>query len=93
MTIKTNSRPRDLVSFAELTAEEQKDFDYIKGEDQYSPRLFRYKSNVYDTCEFKLTTPFPDFKGWDSFRPDSYFSGVLVRFVEDFEHVIAATYF
>ena len=29
------------------------------------------------------------FKGWDGYSSDSYFSGVLVRYVDDFERVIA----
>ena len=93
MTVRTNNHPRDLLSVADLTAKEAADFDYIEKEDRYSPRLFRYHGSIYDACEFRHTTPIAEFKGWQGYQSDSFFSGILFRFVDDYERVIAATYF
>jgi len=30
---------------------------------------------------------------WDGYQSDSFYSGVLVKYVEDFERVIMATYY
>lgn len=96
MTIRTNSHVYDLISFCDLTPKEAKDFDYIEEEEQYSPRLFRYRGNVYDANEFTsvygLGAP-SEFQKWSGYQSDSFFSGVLVRFVNDCEQVIVATYF
>ena len=52
VTIITNGQARDLLALCDLTPSEASDFDYITGEDTYSPRLFRYKGAVYDANEF-----------------------------------------
>jgi hypothetical protein len=34
----------------------------------------------------------PTRQGWDGYRSDSYFSGIVVRYVDDGERVIAGLY-
>ena len=100
LTIKTNGHERELFAFCDLAENEKSYFSYIEGEDQFSPRLFRYRGVVYDTCEF-MCTPKCDparqelnqLSDWQGYRSDSFFSGVVIRYSEDFETVIAGTYY
>jgi hypothetical protein len=84
LTITTNNRPRDLVCLADLPAKARADFDYITGDDAYSPRLFAYRGRWYDANEFMRMTDVQAFRGegrnaWDGYQSDTYFSGVLIR--------------
>lgn len=101
LTIKTNRHPHDILYWDELTAKEQREFDYLDTEQRQSnASFFRYRSNVYDLGEFmRVSEPMASncqFKGleqWDGYASDSFFSGILVKYVQDFERVIVATYF
>jgi hypothetical protein len=99
LTIKTNNVPRDIVEAYELTAAERAEFDYIDwhkieaGEDSAS--FFRYGGEVYDLGEFMRWdgVEFSPLATWDGYQSDSFFSGLLVRYVDDFERVIVARYY
>lgn len=103
MTIKTNNVPRDVLQWFDLTVAERDsgDFDYLDTVDaQASAAFFRHRGNVYDLGEFsridQTVAPHPQRQGWedwDGYRSDSYFSGILVKYVQDFERVIVATYY
>ncbi|MNK49862.1 hypothetical protein D3C87_687270 [compost metagenome] len=101
MQLKCNNQPRDVIDWHALTAKEQAEFDYLASDDtQESASFFRYKGLVYDLGEFARITPsiapHPQREGWehfDGYASDSAFSGTLVRYVDDFERVIVATYF
>lgn len=92
MSIKiiTNNVPRFTLDWHELTAKEQAEFDYLDTEDkQAEAEFFRYKGNVYHTgdipcLERHFIAVHPEFKGWDGRIDDTFFSGILVRYV--FEH-------
>lgn len=98
LTITTNSVPRDVLDGFELTAAEREEFDYIDwaaiedGRDSAS--FFRYKGEVYDLGDCETSTaaanPFP---GWDGYYSQTFFSGVLFRYCDDFERVIVARYY
>jgi hypothetical protein len=92
LTIRTNRKPRDILSWHELSDKERKEFDYLDTEDKQADAQFaRYRNWVYDLGEFMRA---PDsLKPWDGCASDSYFSGTLVRFVDDNERVVMATYF
>jgi hypothetical protein len=87
------------VSFYDLPAKAQADFDYIDGEDRYSRRLFQYGGVWYDVNEFeRLPENGHSFwkenrANWNGYQSDSFFSGVLVRFTEDYERVVAGRYY
>ena len=102
--IKTNNVPRDLVSLADLPPDAAKDFDYIDGEGRYSPRLFRYRGSWYDANEFLSPIPnrggfsagLPDdhpLRAWDGHQSDTYWSGVCLRYANEFESVIVGRWF
>jgi hypothetical protein len=103
-TIVTNGHHRDILDGWDLTPEEREQFDYIdwekveKGEESAS--FFRYRGEIYDLSEFEWTGTLMSggvlataVKQWDGFLSDSFFSGVLVRYVDDYEGVVVGTYF
>lgn len=99
MKIKTNNRPRDLLSLWELTEKEREGFDYV-AEENGAERFVRYRGQVYDTEEYMRidphTAPHPDRQGWENwagYASDSFFSGTLVRYTDDGYRVVMATYY
>lgn len=101
MIIKTNNVPRDVLYWWELTDAERAEFDYLDSEtSQSAASFFRYRGAVYDIGELiridKTVAPHPQRQGWekwDGYHSDSFFSGMLVRYVQDCERVIVATYY
>ena len=97
MKIKTNNQPRDILSWYDLTPEEQEEFGYLEG---VEGSFFRYKNQVHDLGEFMHIdaniAPHPHREGWEnwhSYAPYRCFSGVLVRYTSDYESVIVGQYF
>lgn len=98
-TIRTNNVPRDILNDHELSDKEREEFDYHDwdkidaGEDSAS--FFRYKGQVYDLGSFSLTDPAGNLRrmGWTGYSGDSYFSGTLVRYVDDNERVVVGRYY
>ena len=93
ITIVTNNVPREIVAFYELPDTAREDFDYVTGEDQYSPRFVRYLGEWYDVNEFSVAPVTAPFNKWHGVQSDSFFSGVLIRYSEDFETVVVGRYF
>lgn len=94
MEIITNNIPRPLLAFWELPVKAQKDFDYVPPDDG-SCRFVKYKGgwvDCFDMQSISRELGFSQFKGWDGIASDSYFSGVLVRLVDD-DQVIVGRYF
>lgn len=90
MKVITNSRPRPIIYWWGLTDKEKKEFDYLKDDDaRDSASFFRYKGGVYDTNEFMVCPR--ELKPWDGYRGDSFFSGIVIRFIDD-ESVIVGLY-
>jgi hypothetical protein len=98
-TVHTNHIPRNVIDAHELSADERARFDYLNwdaidaGEDSAS--FFRYRGDVHDLGEFTVDygitrgAGLPDhMRGWDAFRSDSFFDGLVIRFVDDGERVI-----
>jgi hypothetical protein len=83
-----------------LTAKEIAEFDYLEGERLEFASFFRYKGNVYDLGEFmRCPSGFQfgpsgfQFEGWVGYYSDSAFSGILIKYCDDFEQVIVGQYF
>jgi hypothetical protein len=97
LTIKTNNHARELIPFADMPEKARKDFDYVVGDDEYTPRFFCYRGEWYDVDEFVRIVARKDYRGgfaycadddsallrWDGIQTDTYFSGVVVRYVGD----------
>lgn len=105
--IKTNHVPRDLLDGYQLSPEERKELDYIDNIEEHFGRFFRYKGAIYDVNEFQRLIPAGAtkniiyevhdldgmFTGWQAIHPDSYFSGILIKFSNDDESVIVGRYY
>jgi hypothetical protein len=102
--ITTNNVPRLLVDGYQLTSAERAGFGTIdwsaveRGED--SVTFFRYGGTLYDLGEFErvANTPWGDtvseLAGWDGYSSDTYFSGVVVRFVpDDRDRIVVGRFF
>ena len=101
LKIVCNNQARDVLHWWNLADKERAEFDYLDTDDKQSEASFmRYRGWVYDLSEFmridKAIAPHPQRPGWERFdghHGDSYFSGVLIRYTNDFESVVAATYY
>lgn len=81
LMIRTNWHKRPILNAWELTEKERAEFDYYDGDYMDWPSsFFRYKGEVYDLSEFERVTS-KDLREWDAYRSDTFFSGVVVRWV------------
>jgi hypothetical protein len=98
LRIKTNHVPRDVIEGYELSADERAEFDYIDwdavDDGSASPQFFRYRGELYDLDEFMVwdNPASPTRENWDGYRSDSFFSGLVIRYVDDFERVVVGLY-
>lgn len=99
LTITTIHVPRDIVEAWELSADERKEFDYLPWkaieEGRESAQFFRYRGELFDLGEFQVwdNPSSPTRKDWDGFRPDTYFSGLVIKYADNFERVIVGRYY
>lgn len=103
MKVYTNNKPRNILGWHDLTEKEQLDFDYLNTEErQLDAEFFRYKGCVYDMGDFdgfcgsiaeSFNTVGNQTKdAWDGYQSDSFFSGVLMRYKNDFKQVVVGIY-
>lgn len=92
MKIITNNVPRDVLSFYELTEKQRAEFDYFDAENDVG-MFFRYRGEVYDLDDGFDSVKDEGLRGWDAVQPDSFFSGICIRFTEDFEQVVVGRYY
>lgn len=97
MKITTNNHPRELISFFDLPENARSDFDYVTDDAQYEFRFVSYKGNFYDTYDTqRISVDCGQYMGWtmavekdsplskwNAVISESYFSGVLFRFIDD----------
>jgi hypothetical protein len=94
--IVTNNVPRNVLRWHELTDKQRAEFsDYIDTEAKQDEAEFMlYRGVVYDLHDMERQSAMPEqFAKWDNYLSDSYFSGILIRWVDEGERVIAATWF
>lgn len=84
VTVITNHVPRDTIQAFELSAAEREEFDYLDWkaieEGRDSAEFVRYKSELYDLGEFSRAGN-AEFNKWDGIMSDTFFSGILVKYV------------
>jgi hypothetical protein len=107
--ITTNNVARPVIDAWELSADERAEFDYLDWESidrgENSASFLRYKGQLYDLGEFsRVISPSaarmhpaecaaPEFQGWSGYRSDSFFSGLLVKYVgDDWDSVVVGWY-
>jgi hypothetical protein len=96
MNIITNNHQRQMACLAELPDNVRADFDYVNEDERYCPRFVRYLGHWYDVLDAQFITRelgSDQFKGWDGIVSETFFSGVLFRFVADEDQVIVGRYF
>lgn len=92
LTIKTSGREYAILCWDDLTTREQGEFDYLDEQRAQEDASFvRYRGVVYDLNEFSVCPV--EMKPWNGYRGDSFFSGVVVRYTDDFNGVFVGTYF
>lgn len=95
LTIKTDHKARELLARYELPMKAQSDFDYMSDDDASSPRIVAYKGQFYDVYE-SMRVPNDEWNQlslWDGYQSDSYFSGIVIKFVDNCERVIVGRYY
>lgn len=103
LRIISNYHERDILYWYDLTEKEQSEFDWIEDSDTLdvdSAEFFRYRGEVYYLSDFVPinnpqygsgnNSPFPDY--WQAYSSDSFFSGLLVRYSEDYSAVVVGLY-
>ena len=94
-TIKTNNIPREILDSSSLTKKErEQEFSYYSDEEIAFAQFVRYKGHTYDLSEFTRAAGLSGELGrWGGIHNETYFSGILIRFVDDFERVIMGRYY
>lgn len=101
LAVKTNHHRLPIIYGFELSPEELKEFDFLETEDEICEAQFvKYKGQLYYLNDFLSTRPGPwnqglpeEFKGWDGYCSDTFFSGMLVKYCDDYDHVIIGQYY
>jgi hypothetical protein len=102
LTVKTNHQPRDIIQAYELTEAERTEFDYLDwpaiDDGRDSAEFFRYRGQLYDLREFSADYGITKGSGlpeslsrWDGYLSESFFSAIVVRYVDDNERVVVGT--
>lgn len=105
MSVKiiTNNVPRPLIRGYELPAIARPDFDYIDFDyidaDEFDYHNFvLYKGNYYNVSDFMRIEEkdsfncVTEFQNWHGYIGESYFSGILIKIVDE-EHVIMGRFY
>jgi hypothetical protein len=96
--ITSNYQRRHLVCFHEIPEKYHSDFDYIEEEEKYNARFFCYRGHCYDIYEFMrietdmMPGPYRMPNYWHGYQSDSFFSGIVVRYCDDYESVIVGLF-
>jgi hypothetical protein len=98
LTIKTNNQPRQTVPGYVLFANEaiRYRFDYLSDGEFRDESFIKYREWWYALSDFMRVKNDSacGFEGWDGHHSDSCFSGVLVKWADDYgEEVIMGTYY
>jgi hypothetical protein len=83
-TIVTNGQSREVLYWEQLTDKERQEVDYSTADD--GAMFARYRGAIYDLSDFPRAPQ--ELKPWDGALPDSFFSAILCRFVDEGERVI-----
>ena len=90
VTIITNNQPRDILYGFNLPEKYRKEFDYLTDEEYANHEFFIYKKQAYSLSEFMRTDSFKD---WDGYSSDSFFSGIVIKIINDGDSVIVGRYY
>ncbi len=94
LNIQTNNQERPVIDWHDLTPKQQSEFDYASAEES---QFVIYKNWPYDVAEFMairqdVRSPDNELSAWDGYSSDSFFSGVLIKFISGCDTVIMGRY-
>jgi hypothetical protein len=96
MNIITNNRPRPLLALIDLPEKARAEFDYLtEDHERFDLRFVQYKGVWYDVADTdgKDGGRIPSaFKGWDEWRSESFWSGVLFKWANDYDVIVGRYY-
>jgi hypothetical protein len=96
MQVITNNVSRPVIYGYELTDEEKAEFDHLDFlmDDGHLSEFFRYKGEVYEIRDFQMIPHnATEMFGWDGYISDTFFSGILIKYTDEFESVIVGRYY
>lgn len=98
ITIITNNIPRHVIYGFELSEKWRKEFDYLEGVDLDCATFVMYKGWLYHLGDILALNTGLDclpngFENWHGYVSETYFSGVLFRFSNDWESVVCGRYY
>lgn len=101
MNITTNNVPRELKYLSDFSAFEQdkirSQYDWMDSDDlEYNYGFFKYRNCYYHLQDFIRASneSTGDLVEWDGYSSDSFFSGTLIKFVDnDCDRVIVGRFY
>ena len=91
-TIKTNNQPRDLLSVWDFDIHDQfqirKDFDWLEDLENDSC-FFKYRGTIHHLRDF-LRCNADAFDDWHGVSADTYFSGTLIKVLDDGQIIVGS---
>ena len=94
LEIKTNNQPRPILHWYDLPHNVQvKEFDWVDESIQDDMTFVHYKGDYLCLDEYMAlgkNSPFPS--EWQGYHGDGFFCGTLIKYTDDCESVIIATY-
>lgn len=82
MQIKTSNRAYPILYWNNLSKKEKKEFDYLDDPEENGLMFFRYRKQAYSLESF-LACTHEEFKDWNGYHSDSFFSGILIKLNEN----------
>ena len=100
LTIQTNHQPRELKYLSDFNSADQhkirSQYDWMDKDDlECNYGFFKYRGCFYHLQDFLRVDneSTGDLVGWDGYSSDSYFSGVVIKLVDnDCDSVIVGSY-
>ena len=94
LAIQTNNQERPVIFWDTLTPKQRGEFDYDSAKDSC---FVVYKGWPYDIGEFMAVREmavreYGELSPWHGYSSDSFFSGVLIKFISDCDTVIMGRY-
>jgi hypothetical protein len=89
ISIISNNQERPVIDWHDLTPKQQSEFNYDSAEES---QFVIYKNWPYDVAEFMAVRHNDELSAWHGYSSDSFFSGVLIKFISDCDTVIMGRY-
>ena len=94
--VTTNGHARNIICWWDLSDKERAELKYVTEDAQDWWQGFRYKGWVYNLGEFTslsaMGCPKSLKKDWHGIKTETFFSGIVVRYANDYESVIVGSY-